>query len=211
VGTALLCLFARGRRGRRAVGVVCLVAFVITTFWPLLPVHFDWRWSLPLHLCDVNLLLAAVALLLKQRWAAVLTWYWGLGLSSQGLITPDLQAGPARPGFWLFWMAHGLIVAVSIYLVVLGLRPRWRDLGLALMCTFGYGAIMLLIDLMFDLNYGYVGNASAAQPSAIDLLGDWPLRLVWMGLGVTLLFTLLTLPFRPWRAEATATAWPHQA
>src|SRR5690606_28472163 len=63
---------------------------------PLLPDHFEGGWSLPLHVCDLTVLVVPVMLLTRRPWARAVVYFWGLGLSSQGFITPDLHDGPAK-------------------------------------------------------------------------------------------------------------------
>ena len=58
-----------------------------------------------------------------------------------------------------------------------------------------YVAIILPIDILLDVNYGYVGPKTPRQPSLIDHLPDWPLRvLVIVVIGVAVML-LLTLPW----------------
>ena len=51
---------------------------------------FPFVSGVPLQLCDIAELTAAYALWSQRHWAFVLTYYWGLVLSSQALITPDI-------------------------------------------------------------------------------------------------------------------------
>ncbi len=57
-----------------------------------LPGRFDPGLSLPIQLCDLAWLAAIHALLTRRRWSAALTSYWGLTLSIQPILTPDLDA-----------------------------------------------------------------------------------------------------------------------
>src|SRR3954463_15878433 len=110
--------------------------------------------SLPLHLCDLTLLLMPLVLALNCRPARVILYYFGLGLSTQGFITPDLHEGPAHWPFWSFWFLHFLVVGTSIYDVAArGFRPTWRDLRFAIMVSLGYVAILMPIDAIFGWNY----------------------------------------------------------
>ena len=78
--------------------------------------------SVPLQLCDVAELMAAYALWSQRHWAFVLTYYWGLVLSSQALITPDIgtpeEGAPDFPHhlFITFFTLHVLVVWAAIYL-----------------------------------------------------------------------------------------------
>jgi hypothetical integral membrane protein (TIGR02206 family) len=125
-----------------------------------------------------------------------LLYFWGFSLSTQALLTPDLVSGPGTLAFWIFWVMHVLIVGGAVYiLVVRGYRPTWRD------CLFAIGMAWVWLILIFTLNwvtgynYGYVGNAKPSQPTLIDYLGPWPLRVLWMGLLGSAAMLVLQLPW----------------
>jgi hypothetical integral membrane protein (TIGR02206 family) len=152
--------------------------------------------SLPLHVCDLTLLLMPAVLVFDWRPARVILYYFGLGLSTQGFITPDLNEGPAHWPFWSFWLLHVIVVGTSLYdLAARGFRPTWRDLRFAMIVAIGYAAILMPIDAIFGWNYGYVGPARPEQPTLIDVLGPWPWRVLVMAGMAFVVFTLMTVPW----------------
>ena len=68
--------------------MLIVAAFIVALVYKLIRPNLDT--SVPLQLCDVAELTAAYALWSQRHWAFVLTYYWGLVLSSQALITPDI-------------------------------------------------------------------------------------------------------------------------
>src|SRR5688572_6221087 len=148
---------ARGRRLDIVLAVICSIIWAIINGWWLLPRNFDPSYSLPLHVCDITSLLAPIVLVRPVRWMRAILYFWGLGLSLQGFIQPDLRDGPARIGFWLFWANHYVVVGIAIYDLARGYRPGWRDFGVAVVATFLYLAVVLPIDIAWGFNYGYVG------------------------------------------------------
>ena len=112
VVTSLVVLRRRARDERRAAAVdraVAAAAVVVAALvigWPLLPRHYRIDWSLPLHVCDLTVLCVPFAVATSRRLPRTMVHFWGIGLSTQGLVTPDLQDGPAKMGFWMFWLAH---------------------------------------------------------------------------------------------------------
>ena len=57
-----------------------------------------------------------------------LTYFWGLTLSVQGILTPSLAEAFPDPRFLAFWAMHFLIVWAALYLTFgLGLGPGWRE------------------------------------------------------------------------------------
>jgi hypothetical integral membrane protein (TIGR02206 family) len=179
----------------RRIGLLAAVAFVVTNGWPLTPGNFRLDWSLPLHGCDVTALCVPLALLTNWRPARALVYFWGLGLSTQGLITPDLEDGPTRVGFWTFWLAHFSIVGGALYDVARGYRPTWRDYRFALAASLAYVALILPLDLLLGVNYGYLGPATPDRPTIVDALGPWPWRVGFMFALAAAVMALLMVPW----------------
>jgi len=165
-----------------------------------------WNWNgldvdggLPLHLCDINGVVAPLALLTRNRWARATLYFWTFTLSLQAFIQPLLSAGPAHLPFWSFWIGHTIIMASAVYdIAVLGFRPDWRDLRRVLVVSAGYVAVVLPIDLALGVDYGFIGNPPPGKiiPPFIDAMGPWPRRaFILMALGV-IGFALALWPWR---------------
>lgn len=171
-------------------------ACAFTIIGPLWPGVFTMHWSLPLHVCDVTAFAVPVALGTCWRPARAVTYFWGIGLSSQGLVTPDLRDGPAKIWFWLFWANHFAVVGGAIYDVAArGYRPGWKDLGIALALGLAYVAVIVPLDVAFGLNYGYLGRSPPGQPTLVDVLGPWPWRVPVMLALAALAMVVLLLPW----------------
>ena len=113
--------------------------------------------SVPLQLCDLAELTAAYALWSHRKWAFTLTYFWGLPLSSQALITPDLSA-PDFPNhsFVTFFALHLLIVWAAIYLTWgRWMRPGWRSYRFAVITTLAWGAFTLCFNTIAGTDYGF--------------------------------------------------------
>ena len=204
LGVTLVAVSLRRRRaaGAPATGGEIVFAAIVLVLWlgvtvgRLLPPHFDSRYSLPLQLCNLTSLAVPLVLFTSWRPLRAILYFWGLGLSSQGILTPDLKDGPARPGFWVFWIFHGMIIGTAIYdLAARRFRPAWKDFRYAYLGLWIYFAVVLAADLAFGWNYGYVGKSRPDQPSIIDVLGGWPQRLVPIVLLVSVAMLLLLVPW----------------
>lgn len=179
------CLFGRRlgyrsrpeRRFRVALGIGAVSFALARLAYYLAPSRFEIGSNLPLHACDLGMLVAALALITARRpWRALL-YFWGLGLSSQAFITPALVFGIGWPQFWLFWGAHTVVVGAALYDLVVGhYRPTARDLRLALAVTLVYGLSVFALDAATGWGYAFLGPSKPDNPSLIDLLGPWPLR-----------------------------------
>ena len=187
---------ARRTRLERTLGWAMLGVWLVSNVWWLWPSRFDAARSLPLQVCDVTSLLAALVLLAPRPWAIVLLYFWGIGMSLQALITPDLTGGPGNIWFWLFWIGHAGTVAIALYIVAVhGYRPTWRDYRFAVGAGLVYLAVVFTVNILFDFNYGYVGNAQPGQASVIDFLGPWPGRVGLIAILATFAMALLMLPW----------------
>jgi len=167
------------RRLRRAwaVGIfVVAAALLVRNLWPS---TLDVRYSLPLHLCDVAFPLAGFALWSQRRALHALTYFWGIGLSTQTFLTPILRVGPAHLDFWCFWVFHVQLVGAAVYVVAAsGFRPRRRDFLTACGATVAYALAVLPLDVAFDWSYGFLGpDDSLGRGTILDLLPPWPWRL----------------------------------
>ncbi len=156
--------------------------------------------SVPLDLTDLATVVAAYALWSQRHWAYALTYYWGLVLSSQALISPALQ-GPDFPHyrFLAFFAIHLLVVWAAIYLTWgRGMRPRWRSYRFAIAVTLGWAAVTFTFNTMAGTNYGFL-NRKPATASLLDVLGPWPVYLITAGAAVFAVWALMTWP---WQRQA---------
>jgi hypothetical integral membrane protein (TIGR02206 family) len=81
----------------RAISVVLVVDAVLFVSVPVADGRWSVQASLPLALCDVALIVAAIACWWPQWNLAVeLTYFWGLAGTLQAVVTPDLSSGFPR-------------------------------------------------------------------------------------------------------------------
>ncbi len=119
----------------------------------------DVATGLPLQICDINGVIAPLALLTLNRWLRATLYFWAFALTTQALIQPALQAGPANPLFWWFWAQHTIILGYAVFdLAVLGFRPQWQDCGRACAAGAAYLAVVVPLDLWLNADYGYLGD-----------------------------------------------------
>jgi hypothetical integral membrane protein (TIGR02206 family) len=179
VGSVVLVWLGRRYLAGQAVSRVfaaVIVAFQVPVqIYYLLPSQWDLNHSLPFQLCDLAWLTAAYTLWTRSQWAYSLTYYWGLTLTPQAMVTPSLDS-PNFPDihFIQFWVQHLLVVWAAVYLTwVVGLRPTWRSLRTAVGATLVWGVAVFVFNSFTGADYGFV-NAKPPNPSLLDLLGAWP-------------------------------------
>lgn len=188
----------RGTRGELLVRVtwaaMTLGGEIGSTIVWMLPDRYSRDDSWPLHLCDFAAWLAAFAMLSPLRWPKTLLFFWGLGLSTQGFLTPTVSTGLLSGEYWVFWVQHLGVVGGAVYLAAVnGYRPTLRDLGLAIALTVGLVAFMVWFNIRAATNYMYLGDSLPDKPTVLDFLGPWPQRVVWITLVGILGFVLTYL------------------
>ena len=192
---------AERRRGheRRAAAVLAAVGAVVWFFQQgyFVFVIQDWAQSLPLHVCDLAGILGPLALVLRWRLLRTVLYFWALGLTAWGLLTPILNVGPEHIGFWLFFLNHGGVVLFAIYDVVVGrYRPHAVDYGMAILVTLAYLAFIIPLNLAnAGWNYAYMGDVQVEAKTPLDLLPPWP----WRIFGIQVLGAVMYLGvWLPW-------------
>ena len=185
---------SQARLFSRALAVVTLVIFAVALVYKLIHPSIDH--SVPLQLCDLAELTAAYALWSHRKWAFALAYFWGLPLSSQALITPDLNA-PDFPShdFVTFFALHLLVVWAAIYLTWgYGMRPNWRSYRFAVTTTLAWGAFTLVFNTITGSDYGFL-NRKPVNGSFLDLLGPWPSYVLAEVVIVGAVWALMTWPW----------------
>jgi len=200
VGAALLVRVGRrqaqpqARRLGRILGAVTALIYAAILIYIVTPPSIDY--SVPLQLTDLATVVAAYALGSQKQWAYALTYYWGLVLSTQALISPALQ-GPDFPHyqFLAFWAIHLLVVWAAIYLTWgRGMRPDWRDFRFAVVVTLVWATFTFTFNSIAGTNYGFL-NRKPSTASLLDVLGPWPWYIVTAATLVLILWALMTWPW----------------
>jgi hypothetical integral membrane protein (TIGR02206 family) len=175
----------------------CTIPLQVIDF---LPGNYDLQTTLPLQLCDFAWIAAVFALWTHRPVPVALTYYWGLALTTQALITPALDNSFPDPKFLAYWGMHLLIVWAAIFLTWgLGLHPTWRDFRRTVAITTSWAATVFLFNVVVGTNYGFLNRKPGR--SILDLLGPWPLY-VFVEIGIVVgVWALMTWPWE--RARRT--------
>ena len=200
VGSAVLVWLGRrqtepqARRLGRVLAVLTAAIYGATLVHFSIPPTIDG--SVPLRLTDLATVAAACALWSRAQWAYALTYYWGLVLSTQALISPVLT-GPDFPHyqFLAFWAIHLLVVWAAIYLTWgRRMRPRWRSYRFTVLVTVVWAAVTFTFNRVAGTNYGFL-NRKPATATLLDVLGPWPLYLLSATTLILAVWALMTWPW----------------
>jgi len=150
---------------------------------------------LPLHLCTLTVYLTALMLVTRAQRLYEVVYFWGLGGTTQALLTPELMRGFPSPEYLLFFIGHGLVIVGVLYGgLVYRLRPYPMSIVRVAAITLTLAAVIVVLNLWLGTNFLYL-MAKPARASLMDWLGPWPwywLPLIGIGL---LSFLILYLPF----------------
>jgi hypothetical integral membrane protein (TIGR02206 family) len=209
VGVALLAVIlsraARGGEpGRRSpslpirIGLAALLlgglVFALVDALPLR--GLDWIDILPLHLCDLAVLIAIWALLTGNRFACEILYFWALSGTLIAMIMPDVDRGFPDTRCLSFFALHGVVALSAIVMVFgVGVRPRPRAHWRVFALTNAYALLAAIVDFTADENFLYL-RSKPCQPSILDVMGPWPWYIVAADALALALFWLLMLPFR---------------
>ena len=154
----------------------------------------SWEYNLPLHFCSFMSIFAFIALWWRWRPARTLVYFGVLVGSIQGLITPAMANGYPSLAFYVFFIAHGLLLIVALAIPALtGWRARGYDDVKALLLMDAYVLLIIPINLWLDTNYGYTQGVPI-RGTLLDYLGSAPWYYLWAQLPVLAVFRLLMLP-----------------
>lgn len=181
-------------RVRRSAGVVilCMCAPFEVLDW-LHAVHY-WRTALPIQICDFAWLVAGVALLTGSRAWCGLIYFWGLTLSIQGVLTPDLDHLFPQVQFFGYWLRHLAPPWAAVYLVGAGIGPSWREYRIVVAITVVVAGAAMTLNRVLGSNYDYL-NAKPVTHSLLDFLGPWPWYVVVEVLLIAGFWALITWPW----------------
>lgn len=203
-----LCVTARRHPGSwtivvaRVLGVVLAADAVSYTVSLVVQGTWSAKTSLPLALCDVAVVIAAVACWWRIALLVELTYFWGLAGTLQGVLTPDLNVGFPHLVFFQYVAGHLGIVTAAVFLVV-GMRivPRPGSVPRVLAITLGYSALVGTVDGLTGANYMFL-RRPPGEWTLLRLLGPWPWYLLTATAVAAVVFTLLDAPFWPARRRA---------
>src|SRR6202165_5426162 len=206
IGAALLVWIGRrqteseARRLGRILGALTAAIYGSVLIYSLIPPTIDR--SVPLRLTDLATVAAAYALWSQRHWPFALTYYWGLVLSTQALISPVLKS-PDFPHYQFlgFWGIHLLVVWAAIYLTWgRRMRPQWRSYRFAVVVTVVWAAVTFAFNSIAGTDYGVL-NGKPTTATLLDVLGPWPVYVLTAATLIAIVWALMTWPWERTRGD----------
>lgn len=214
LGCALLCERARHHPGpwtkpaARLLGLLLATDAVVYTTGKIMS-GWSPSSSLPLALCDVAALVAALACWWPRPVLVELTYFWGLAGTLQAVATPDVQATFPHLSFIEYVVGHlGIVVAALFLTVGLRLTPRPGSVPRVFAITAAYTAFVGIVDAATGADYMFL-RRPPSEWTLLKVLGPWPWYIVSAAGVAVVLLLVLDAPFRPGRRPVEPP--PHSA
>ncbi len=184
------------RRTTLWLGLICIFSLILNQVALLVDdPQLSWAEMLPLHYCSVMKVVCVLALWIPSRVIRSITYLGVLCACLQGLITPALKYDFPTLTYFAFFLSHGIMVIIALYLpIALGWKPARRDVLWALVFSNIYLIGALIVNLMLGTNYGFTMSVPDSG-SVLNMLGPWPWYLIIMQIPGAVLMFALTLPF----------------
>jgi hypothetical integral membrane protein (TIGR02206 family) len=202
---SLACWVARRRPGpwrkwvARVLGVLLFADLVSYVVVQTADGSWSAKTSLPLPLCDVGVLVAAVACIWSVPLLVELTYFWGLAGTLQAVAFPDLSSTFPHLVWFQYVAGHLGIVFAALFLVIgMGLKPGRGAIVRVFLITIGYSAFVGVVDWLSGANYMFL-RQPPSEWTLLKVLGPWPWYLVSAAGVAVVLITLLDMPF--WRSR----------
>ena len=162
----------------------------------LLANPYDWRETIPLHMCDLSEIFLIWFLLGGPRILYICAFFWGLGGATMAILTPDISHHDLD--YIFFMIGHGMIIVGIMYATVsLGNRPYAKDiLKVSAITAFILLPIVYVINLMLGdpANFWYL-MAKPDGASLMDVFPEPPLHLLVTTPLAIAVFYLIYLPY----------------
>lgn len=150
---------------------------------------------LPLHMCNLTLIIAILTMLTKSQKLFQLTYYWCLG-ALFAVITPDIKYSFPHPLTLSFYITHFYLLFAAIYgILFFNFKPTFKGWVNAFITLNIFAFIIFFINKKLGTNYLYV-NRIPNFSSPLDYFGQWPYYIIVVEIIYLILTYGIYYPFR---------------
>ena len=150
---------------------------------------------LPLHMCNLTLIIAILTMLTKSQKLFQLTYYWCLG-ALFAVITPDIKYSFPHPLTLSFYITHFYLLFAAIYgILFFNFKPTFKGWVNSFITLNIFAFIIFFINKKLGTNYLYV-NRIPNFSSPLDYFGQWPYYIIIVEIIYLILTYGIYYPFR---------------
>lgn len=152
------------------------------------------RFLLPLHLCNLTLIMAIIAMTTENKIFLNLTYFWSAG-TIFALLTPEVKINFPHLLNISFFSTHFYLIFSAVYCVkVFNFKPDFKNLLKAFKYVNLAFIIIFFINLALKTNYMFV-NYKPTFKSPLDYMGPWPYYIIVLEIITFVCFLVMYLPF----------------
>lgn len=150
---------------------------------------------LPLHMCNLTLIIAILTMLTKSQKLFQLTYFWCLG-ALFAVITPDIKYSFPHPLTLSFYITHFYLLFAAIYgILFFNFKPTFKGWVNSFITLNIFAFIIFFINKKLGTNYLYV-NRIPNFSSPLDYFGQWPYYIIVVEIIYLILTYGIYYPFR---------------
>lgn len=150
---------------------------------------------LPLHMCNLTLIIAILTMLTKSQKLFQLTYFWCLG-ALFAVITPDIKYSFPHPLTLSFYITHFYLLFAAIYgILFFNFKPTFKGWVNAFITLNIFAFVIFFINKKLGTNYLYV-NSIPNFSSPLDYFGQWPYYIIVVEIIYLILTYGIYYPFR---------------
>ncbi|WP_299115135.1 TIGR02206 family membrane protein [uncultured Winogradskyella sp.] len=179
----------------KCLGIFVFLSVVSYHIFKIYEGDYNFRIDLPLFLCSFMAMVAPIFTFQRKYWMYEILFFWVIGGTTHGVITPDIPEGFPNPNYFRYWIVHmGLLTIIAYATVVLKMRPKFTSVFKSLIVLQGYIIVMMILNAILGSNYSYL-NRKPNSASLLDYLDEWPYYILEVELMVIPYLLLIYLPF----------------
>ena len=150
---------------------------------------------LPLHMCNLTLIIAILTMLTKSQKLFQLTYFWCLG-ALFAVITPDIKYSFPHPLTLSFYITHFYLLFAAIYgILFFNFKPTFKGWINSFITLNIFAFIIFFINKKLGTNYLYI-NKIPDFSSPLDYFGQWPYYIIVVEIIYLILTYGIYYPFR---------------
>lgn len=164
--------------------------------WYLATGQWNVTIALPLHLCSIFVWVTGATLLTRKSPLFEASYLLGVPGAVQALLTPDIGPYDFPHVRWLiYFISHGLLVLAPLWLAIVeGFRPTLRSVARVLIGGNVVAAVVFVVNQAIGSNYMFLARKPGSA-SLLDVLGPWPVYLVWLEVLALIMVGLMYVPY----------------
>ncbi len=159
---------------RYTFATILLLMELFLHVWNMANDNWSLLHNLPLHLCAINVYLAAIMFYTKNEKLFDVIYFWGFG-GLLSVLFPDTSYGPDRFRFYQYFLAHMFFMWFYLYMIyVHGFKPTVKKMYRSALVLFVLAiGFVFPFNLITGENFMFVVSSGGTPLSIIEGYGQF--------------------------------------